>query len=242
MIIRTAGSLYVVGALLVVVLLCVYFQNDLKSLLGINQQVLDKHYVENLHQVITRDSSNSRMIMWQSSVNSDDYNLEYTSDKINGEIKPVKEELIVNNDKQYVYTVLLENLESNTNYQYRIDLNNIKTKWYDFMTANKESDNFKVIIYPDSQSSDYRGWQTLAMKAWKKNQDAAFFVNMGDLVDNGYDLDQWNAWFASVEPIITKIPIAPVEGNHETYTLDWQSDMPKVYTSLFNVPENGEAQ
>ena len=52
------------------------------------------------------------------------------------------------------------------------------------------------------------------MTAWKENQDAQFFINMGDLVDNGEDHTQWNLWFEAVENIISAIPIAPVMGNH----------------------------
>ena len=59
-----------------------------------------------------------------------------------------------------------------------------------------------------------------------KNSD--FFINMGDLVDNGYDLVQWNGWFDGVEPMVNNIPVAPVQGNHETYTTDWQVAMPNV--------------
>ena len=46
----------------------------------------------------------------------------------------------------------------------------------------------------------------------------SFFVNMGDLVDNGEDSSQWNAWFGVVEPMAEKIPVAPLMGNHEPTT------------------------
>ena len=60
------------------------------------------------------------------------------------------------------------------------------------------------------------------MNAWQQNPDSNFFINMGDLVDNGYDLSQWNAWFNSVEAMNTQIPVAPVQGNHEFYTTEWK--------------------
>ena len=61
-----------------------------------------------------------------------------------------------------------------------------------------------------------------AQPAWQRNPDASFFVNMGDLLDNGEDNSQWNAWFGVVEPMAEKIPVAPLMGNHETYDLNWK--------------------
>lgn len=59
----------------------------------------------------------------------------------------------------------------------------------DFRTD--DGGTFKTVIYPDSQSADYTGWSKLAAKAYELNKDAAFFISMGDLVDNGQDEYQW---------------------------------------------------
>lgn len=99
-----------------------------------------------------------------------------------------------------------------------------------------KSEDFTALIFPDSQSADYRGWDALAKEAYKRNPTAAFFINMGDLVDNGEDASQWDAWFTAVEPMIEDIPFVGVMGNHETYNLQWQVREPKVYLSLFDFP------
>lgn len=99
-----------------------------------------------------------------------------------------------------------------------------------------ESENFTALIFPDSQSADYRGWDVLAKEAYKRNPTAAFFINMGDLVDNGEDASQWDAWFTAVEPMIEEIPFVGVMGNHETYNLQWQVREPKAYLCLFDFP------
>lgn len=202
--------------------------------------LLNNEEVMNLHQVITSDSSNSRTIMWQSFTNSDDYILEYKIDDDIMTVKPVKDNLIVGNKSIYIYTAKLENLAASTKYQYRIGLQNSRSDWHELQTENKQSTDFTAIIFPDSQSNDYTDWQNLAMNAWQNNQESSFFINMGDLVDNGYDLAQWNSWFNSIEPIISKIPVALVQGNHETYTTDWQVAMPEPYLKLFNLPTNGQ--
>ena len=98
------------------------------------------------------------------------------------------------------------------------------------------SEDFTALIFPDSQSADYRGWDALAKDAYKRNPTAAFFINMGDLVDNGEDASQWDAWFTAVEPMIENIPFVGVMGNHETYNLQWQVREPKAYLRLFDFP------
>lgn len=67
-------------------------------------------------------------------------------------------------------------------------------------------------------------------------------MNMGDLVDNGQDASQWRAWFNSVSVFSDAVPLAPVIGNHEAYSLEWKECLPASYTHLFNVPQNGLAK
>ena len=91
----------------------------------------------------------------------------------------------------------------------------------------------------NSQSSDYSVWRDVAQGARQRNRDAAFFVNMGDLVDNGEDHTQWDAWLSAVVPMIERIPFALVMGNHETYDRNWQVRLPEAYLQEFAVPDNG---
>ncbi len=86
---------------------------------------------------------------------------------------------------------------------------------------------------------DYSGWQELARNAYERNPDADFFINMGDLVDNGEDHRQWEAWFDAVAPLSANIPVAPIMGNHETYDQNWKVRLPKAYLAQFAVPEVG---
>ncbi|MBR0285108.1 MAG: metallophosphoesterase, partial [Selenomonadaceae bacterium] len=64
------------------------------------------------------------------------------------------------------------------------------------------------------------------------------FMNMGDIVDNGEDHTQWEAWFHGVEGIMDRIPFVPVMGNHETYDQNWNVRLPLAYLNYFIVPEN----
>lgn len=201
--------------------------------------LLNTEEVMNLHQVITQNSTNSRTIMWQSLSDRDDFILEYGTDKNENNlttVKPTKKLLDVDEKQIYVYSVTLNNLTENTLYNYRVGYGDKRIEWETLHTADSKSQKFKVLIFPDSQSNDYTDWNNLAQMAWQNNPDAQFFINMGDLVDNGYDLSQWNDWFGGVDGMINKIPVAPVMGNHETYTTDWEVAMPLPYLNFFDLP------
>lgn len=203
--------------------------------------LLNNDEVMNLRQVITKDSTNSRTVMWQSLNDRDDFVLEYGTDT-EGELntaKPVKSVLDIDGKRIYVYSVNLTGLMPDTTYNYRVGYADSRTNWYSLQTASSTDNNFKILIFPDSQSNEYTDWKNVAMNAWQTNPDSSFFINMGDLVDNGYNLSQWNAWFESVADMNTKIPVAPVQGNHEFYTTDWQVDLPIAYDSFFDLPSNG---
>ena len=193
----------------------------------------------NIHQVITKDSATSRTIMWQSNTEEKDAYVEYRKNKMGAAIQMQKERI---NDKftddgktTWVHTVTLKNLEPGAEYEYRLAHGDSRSSWYKLNTAKGNS--FKALIFPDSQSADYKTWEDVAMPAWKRNQDAQFFMIMGDLVDNGEHSYQWNEWFSRIQPMITQIPVAPVLGNHETYNLKWKERMPLAYLHYFQLPE-----
>ena len=195
--------------------------------------------ITNLRQVITANSSTGRTIMWQADEALPNPIAEVRNAE--GEITQApaqSKELTTGSRKVYVYTATLSGLTPEAKYEYRTGYEGNRTDWHQLSTPGS-SDDFKALIFPDSQSSDYSGWEALAQTAYNNNKDAALFINMGDLVDNGYDLSQWNAWFNAVTPMMENIPFAPVMGNHETYTLEWQVDAPTPYLTFFNLPGGG---
>ena len=199
----------------------------------------------NLRQVITADSTVSRTVMWQSDAEEKDAFVEYRVTKAeNTAIQTQKEHI---NDKftdngktTYVHTVTLKNLEPGTEYEYRLGYGNRRSQWHRLNTA-QDHNNYKALIFPDSQSAKYKVWEDVAMPAWLRNRDAQFFITMGDLVDNGEHAYQWNEWFTRIGPMITRILVAPVMGNHETYTMDWKVRMPQAYLHYFQLPEGTPA-
>lgn len=191
-----------------------------------------------IRQVMTDNPSTSRTIMWQSAYSEDDAVVEYRL-KDSEEAMQVEatNEHFTDDGETYIHSATIERLNSNQTYEYRVGAGDKRSDWQVLSTA--DSADFKALIFPDSQSSDYSVWAQTALPAWQRNQDARFFINMGDLVDNGQDSYQWNAWFEVVEPMITQVPVAPVMGNHETYDKNWKVRMPEAYLHLFSLPSNG---
>lgn len=193
----------------------------------------------NIRQVITSDCATSRTIMWQSTLTEKNAVVEY---RIQGmdtlQTQTATSEAFTDDNKTtYIHTATLTGLTPQTTYEYRVGYDKKRSPWQTLRTAG--GSDFTALIFPDSQSSDYSVWNQTASPAWQAHQDASFFINMGDLVDNGQDSYQWNAWFDVVSPMAAVIPVAPVMGNHETYTLDWKTRMPEAYTHLFSLPSNG---
>lgn len=225
-----------------------YFVRPVKDLLAlgksqaIHYDLLSGTEIRNIRQVMTKDPSTSRTLMWQSDFAEDKPRVEY---RVKGQkdvqtVQAREEAFQDGRAKTFIHTAPLEGLEPGTDYEYRLCYGKKATDWMTLTTFTGNA--FKALVFPDSQSADYSVWKATALPAWQRNPDAQFFVNMGDLVDNGEDATQWNAWFDVVQPLAEKIPVAPVMGNHETYDLNWKVRRPEAYMKLFSLPANGYAQ
>ncbi len=85
-----------------------------------------------------------------------------------------------------------------------------------FQTANKPETPFGFVVLSDTQRQpEVSG--ALAKAAWALRPN--FTVIAGDLVDAGNAKWQWERqFFASLQPLISRVPFYPVLGNHEVNT------------------------
>ena len=192
-------------------------------------------------QNITADSRTLRTIVWQSKKVLPKSFVEYRKVGETNSTIIACENADFNTDEGVVHkhTATLANLQSGTAYEYCVGDDKTRTHWFTFTTETKVNSNYKVLVFPDSQCADYKVWQGLANVAWQRNKDAVFFINMGDLVDNGEQYFQWRAWLGAISGMVSTIPAAPIPGNHEYYTLDWKFTPAKLYENLFSLPNNG---
>lgn len=192
-----------------------------------------------LRQLITARPDRSRVFMWQSAAAQPEATVAVRW-RGGSEVQTFPAVSIpYTDDRQQLHlqTVTVDGLQAGTAYDYQLRHRGESSDWYPFSTA--APGRFKALIFPDTQCNDYSVWAANAKKAAAAHPDADFFVNMGDLVDNGEDSSQWNAWFDAVQPLLETRPFVPVMGNHETYDRRWEVRVPTAYLSQFAVPPNG---
>ena len=193
-----------------------------------------------IRQIVAKDNSTSRTIMWQSDSSEPDAVIEYrlvSSDDIKT-LSASDAAFTDDGSMTYIHEGTIIDLTPDTKYEYRIGYStDRRSDWYPLETAG--AGEYEVLIYPDSQSGDYSGWEQLVKNSADRNPNAALYISMGDLVDNGEQAYQWRTWLDSIKPLSARIPLAPTLGNHEMYTLDWKMREPCAYLNYFDVPSNG---
>ena len=230
---------YILGFIFICAVVSIYLLSMSKSVhIGYDTDV------GHIMHVVTADMKHERTISWKTKKIGEPGNLEIRpkhSDNITRIDAGTVELPAYNGGNQFVlHTTHITNLTAGTEYEYRVSVGKRQSAWKEFKTE-PELTSFKALVFGDSQSLNYEDWAKTAQTAWENNADAAFFINMGDLVDNGQDESQWNAWFDGTASLSAAIPIVPVMGNHETYSLDWKMAKPNYYLSLFSLPANGPA-
>ena len=201
-------------------------------------------YVERLRQIVARDTGRARVLMWEISTPTEPQTVEL---RVRGKEEIVRRYPVMDDRftdegiEVYQYAAELDQLTPGTKYQYRITAGEMATDWWEIYAPNA-NEAYKMLIFPDSQSSDYADWKEMAHLAWARNTDAQIFACMGDLVDNGEDRRQWMDFFGGVEEMKRVIPMVPLMGNHETYNLDWKVRLPEAYLHYFKTPTNGSKE
>ena len=193
-----------------------------------------------VRQIITEDSRTSRMIAWESEVSEAQAVVDLRLAGAAGFSSFVASEKFLDDggERLFSHEAFLTGLSPGASYEYRLRTGDTSSPWFSLRTAGDGA--FKALIFPDSQCSDgYRTWKKAAESAAAQHPDADFFIMMGDLVDNGEAAYQWRQWFEGAAGIISRLPCAPLMGNHEAYDLDWQCRLPLAWLGYFPVPGNG---
>lgn len=198
-----------------------------------------RYETQQLRQVITADSKTSRTIMWQTAAPESDAWVEYRLQGGQDIQKTAAQgkEFATDAGTVYQQSVTLTGLEPASVYEYRAGSGKEFSDWHTLQTDG--SGAFSALIFGDSQSLDYNVWRQTASAAYANDKAAAFFINMGDLVDNGEQYSQWRSWFRGAAGLLPQIPVAPISGNHENYSLQWKPYKGDLYLTLFDLPLNG---
>ena len=184
------------------------------------------------------DPSNSMDIQWRTNTTVQSQNLVYrekgsTSQSSAIAIKNRMEDQLLMNDRFINhYTANLRDLTPGTTYQYKIDN---QTDWTDhqfFRTAQKDS-SFSFAWFGDTHNSPKYG--QILQKAVTDHPDVSFFEIAGDLVSDGLHRNQWDDFLEYSKPVICRIPLMAVPGNHDN-----RSGLgAQTFRDEFSYPQNG---
>jgi acid phosphatase type 7 len=140
------------------------------------------------------------------------------------------------------HEVDLAGLQPNTEYKYRVGSPSDLSAEFSFTTApNDQCAPFSFVVLGDARSQDDRG----PSRNWPDIQDEAhrlgarFFLNSGDLVKDGAQIDQWANWLTDSAAVNSLVPMMPAIGNHDDGPSDGDS---AYYNQIFALPRNTTTQ
>ncbi|WP_340004239.1 phosphodiester glycosidase family protein [Paenibacillus sp. FSL K6-0276] len=132
-------------------------------------------------------------------------------------------------------------LTPGTEYVYRVgDGESNVSEQGTFVTSGAESSSTKFLFIGDSQADSKAGfdlWKNTIQAAFAYMPDAEMLVHAGDMVDKGFEQEQWNWWFDAAQKQIMNTTLVPIIGNHEVMGTNGNGD----YLAQFNNPQNGAA-
>lgn len=147
-----------------------------------------------------------------------------------------------NNDgTMRVHKAEAANLEPGTAYVYRVGdgAANVSAQGT-FVTSGGDREATKFLFIGDSQADSQAGfelWKNTAQQAFQYMPDAEMLVHAGDMVDKGFEQEQWNWWFGAAQEQLLHTSLVPIIGNHEVMGTNGDGD----YLAQFNNPQNGAA-
>lgn len=128
-----------------------------------------------------------------------------------------------------------------TEYVYRVgDGESNVSEQGTFVTSGGESASTKFLFIGDSQADSKAGfglWGNTIEAAFAYMPDAEMLVHAGDMVDKGFEQEQWNWWFDAAQKQLMNTTLVPIIGNHEVMGTNGDGD----YLAQFNNPQNGAA-
>ena len=143
-----------------------------------------------------------------------------------------------------IHTAYLKGLSPATTYTYTVGDEGLnRSGERSFTTADPKTENFKFLVFGDSQSSlkaerPYSLWAQNLHNAFRLNGDAKFIVMTGDLVDEGQSGAHWEAWFAACQGVMDQIPLFSSPGNHESHGSSG-TRRPAYWNAQLRFPRNG---
>lgn len=142
----------------------------------------------------------------------------------------------------YYHSVVFESLKPSTLYAYRVGSPAGWSEWNHFRTASATAKPFSFVYLGDPQNEIESMCSRVFRAAQMKAPDAAFWLFVGDIVNNGENDDEWREFYDAIGWIPRSIPMILLPGNHEyKKTLGVTEGLTYLWRPQFTFPENGPA-
>lgn len=119
-----------------------------------------------------------------------------------------------------MHELQLPDLKPETNYFWQAisvqGTDTLKTEVFTFKTAVQDNSAYMFALVGDTQRNDKTpwAWGKIADLVWEDRPN--FVVHAGDIVDQGLDKNDWlDNYFPNGRPLIHRVPVYTVLGNHE---------------------------
>ena len=144
-------------------------------------------------------------------------------------------------NKRYVCTVDLTDLEENSKYIYKIISGDISSNDLSFKTADKEALEYSFLSFVDFQYSENQTTLNLVKTFVERTPEANLITCSGDITDEGYSEKSHRHLFDS--DVFSNSILAFGVGDHEYWGTDKSPikmmQRPYSFNKLFNNPDNG---
>jgi len=116
---------------------------------------------------------------------------------------------------------LITGLKPNTEYSYRVGKKGAWSEIGAFTTAGTGKEAFEFIYVTDTQANTDDNFDVSKKTIEKASEyvpNARFLLATGDLIDSGGTNSsewEWEQWFEKMQHIWLRLPIVPVQGNHD---------------------------
>lgn len=191
---------------------------------------------------LQRMTTNSVYVQWESSSKKTQrIYFGETKDRLTrrASVKKIKTRIKWRKPNIYLFQTKLTKLKPNTKYYYQVRNAHGQSKVYEFTTNSPSSNkNFTFLVLSDAQSGYYNTRNVTRYGLMKHTFNEgrrlpSFSLFSGDLVQRGILHFQWKKhFFDPLKPLLARVPIIPVYGNHEYQT--------KKFKQYFRPPLNSK--
>ncbi|NLB53945.1 MAG: metallophosphoesterase family protein [Syntrophomonadaceae bacterium] len=127
----------------------------------------------------------------------------------------------------YRFSVVLANLESDTQYFYRVGSDEAWSEASSFKTA-ADTEDLSFLYLGDVQEG-HAGWGSMVSEVYDENPQIKFALLGGDLTDSDNDFTEWEEFLGAASSVFSRIPMMPAIGNHDG----------EMFLEFFALPDNG---